>query len=159
MLPRLLTTTHCQRVAKEWPGRIQAETESYSNRARVIEEAIWDDFSKRVGYGSVASRFIPFLLVHEFEALCFADCDAFCEGIGRSDMAKAMNAIRDQFESPEEINDSPETAPSKRIINLHPSYEKPIEGNVGILGISLEKLREECRHFSDWVSKLVVIVS
>ena len=143
---------------KEWPGRIQAETESYANRASLIEEALRNDFSKQARSGA-ADRFLPFILVHEFEALCFADCDAFCNGIGQPDMAKAMKAIRDAFESPEEINDSPETAPSKRIIDLHPSYEKPVEGNIGILEISLEKLREECRHFSDWISDLEEIVS
>lgn len=142
---------------KEWPGRIQAEGESYSNRAHFIEEALRNDFSKREG-NSAAARFIPFILVHEFEALCFADCDAFCKGIGQPDMARAMKSIRDDFESPEEINDSPETAPSKRIISLHPSYEKPLEGNIGIMEISLEKLREECRHFSDWISHLEEIV-
>ena len=143
---------------KEWPGRIQAEAELYSNRARFIEDALRDDFSKREG-NSASGRFIPFILVHEFEALCFADCKAFCDGIGRPDMAEAMKAIRGAFKSPEEINDSPETAPSKRIINLHPSYEKPVEGIVGILEISLEKLREECQHFSDWISHLEEIVS
>ena len=124
---------------KEWPGRIQAEAESYSNWARFIEEALRDDFSKREG-NSASGRFIPFILVHEFEALCFADCDAFCEGIGRPDIAEAMKAIRDALNLRKKSM-TVRTAPSKRIINLHPSYEKPVEGNIGILEISLESSR------------------
>ena len=143
---------------KQWPGRLEAEQRHYAERAQVIEEAIRSDFSKTEPPSTV-SRFIPFILIHEFEALCFADSMAFCKAIGRSDMASKMSEIRLQFESPEEINDSPETAPSKRIIDLHPSYQKPIEGNVGILEIGLEKLREECSQFSEWIRRLEEIVA
>ena len=143
---------------KQWPGRLKAEQRHYAERAQVIEEAILSDFSKTVPPSAV-SRFIPFILIHEFEALCFADSLAFCKAIGRSDIAGEMIEIRSQFESPEEINDSPETAPSKRIIDLHPSYQKPIEGNVGILEIGLEKLREECSQFSEWIRRLEEIVA
>ena len=146
---------------KQWPGRIEAEAEAYYDRAQVIEDAILSDLSAEAleGDRGAIDRVIPFILVHEFEALCFADCEAFCEAIGRPQMVAAMKAIRGDFESPEEINDSPETAPSKRILNLHPSYQKPLEGNIGILGISLDRIREECRHFSDWIDQLEAIVS
>jgi hypothetical protein len=62
-----------------------------------------------------ARRFVPFVVMHEFEALLFSDCAAFGRGIYRPDLASGFQEIRDQFPTPEEIDDSPVTAPSKRV--------------------------------------------
>jgi hypothetical protein len=43
--------------------------------------------------------------------------------------------IRDQFATPEEIDDSPITAPSKRMIDLVPGFEKPLLGSLAALEI------------------------
>lgn len=90
-------------------------------------------------------RFIPFVVMHEFEASLFSDCAAFSRGIHRPDIAEPMNAIRQEFASPEEIDDSPDKAPSKRILALEPRYRKPIMGTLAALEIGLEKCAPTAR--------------
>ena len=46
--------------------------------------------------------------MHEFEGLLFSDPGRFAGGIGRSDLEAELQAIRDGFTTPEEINDSPD---------------------------------------------------
>ncbi|NJL76090.1 MAG: DUF4276 family protein [Saprospiraceae bacterium] len=57
---------------------------------------------------------------------------------------------------PEEINESAQTAPSKRIIQYLPNYEKQ-KSQVGPMiaeDIGLELLRQRCPHFNEWITKL-----
>ncbi len=75
-------------------------------------------------------------------------------GIGRPDLSTRFQAIRDQFATPEEINVSPQTAPSKRIINLLPSYEKPLMGTLAVLEIGLDAIRQDCPLFRRWIERL-----
>jgi hypothetical protein len=50
------------------------------------------------------SRFVPFVVLHEFEALLFSDCASFSSAIKRPDLEPAFLGIRAQFETPEDIN-------------------------------------------------------
>ncbi len=59
--------------------------------------------------------------------------------------------IRDQFRTPEEINDSPATAPSKRVEALVEGYQKPLLGVLAVLEIGLSRIREVCPHFDGWL--------
>lgn len=143
-----------QEEGKGWPGRKQAGLLPFEQKGRTIAEAIFDDMNDTMGGYLHPDRFVPFVMMHEFEALLFSDCAAFGNEIGRSDLIPAFQAIRDEFSSPEEINDSPQTAPSKRVINLVPGYQKPLLGNLAALGIGLDAIRAECPHFNNWLSKL-----
>ena len=93
-------------------------------------------------------------MMHEFEAMLFSDCGMFSEVIGRPDLAEIFQRVRDSFATPEEINDSPETAPSKRIIGSLPSYQKPLLGVAGASEIGLPAIRLQCPHFDDWLVRL-----
>ncbi|MEW6713144.1 MAG: DUF4276 family protein, partial [Candidatus Riflebacteria bacterium] len=63
-------------------------------------------------------------------------------------------AIRSSFETPEHINDSTETAPSKRLEKLIPQYEKVSDGTILSEKIGLEQMIFECRHFAAWIEKI-----
>ena len=76
------------------------------------------------------------------------------EGPNRPELAGGFQAIRDQFETPEHINDSPQTAPSKRVEALVAGYEKPLLGTLAILEIGLETIRSNCPHFNQWLTRL-----
>jgi hypothetical protein len=93
-------------------------------------------------------------MMHEFEGMLFSDCERFAAAIERADLGEAFQAIRNGFATPKEINDSPITAPSKRVEQLVPGYEKPFLGTLAILEIGLSKIRAECPHFNDWISNL-----
>lgn len=111
-----------------------------------------------MGHGFHPPRFVPFVMIHEFEALLFSDCQGFAEAIGREALAADFQGIRDAFPNPEQIDDSPQTAPSKRIAALVPQYEKPLIGVLASLQIGLEAMRRECPHFSGWLDWLQTAV-
>jgi hypothetical protein len=92
--------------------------------------------------------------MHEFEGLLFSECEKFADAINRIDMKVRFAAIRANFPTPEDINDSEITAPSKRVQNLVPEYEKPLFGVLAALSIGLDGIRKECPHFGAWVASL-----
>ena len=140
--------------ARAWPGRSQATGLPFPKRAETVQGALSEDVSREMGSGFNPKRFIPYVVMHEFEALLFSDCDGFSRGVGQPDLAQAFQAIRDEFNSPEEIDDSPVTAPSKRIETLVPRYQKPLLGNLAALEIGLEAMRIACPQFRIWLNRL-----
>ena len=101
------------------------------------------------------SRFVPYIQVHEFEALLFSDVTSTGYVLGAdSRQLQQLQSIRGAFETPEHINDSPETAPSKRLIQLFPRYDKTFFGPAALSRIGLEAVRRECPHFASWLTKL-----
>lgn len=102
-------------------------------------------------------RFLPFLQLHEFEAYLFVDPNKFSYlgGDRRKEIA-ALQAVADQFGNPERINDGQHTAPSKRIIDVFPEYKrgKTTIGPPVAKSIGLPKIRGQCRHFDEWLSRL-----
>lgn len=108
-------------------------------------------------------RFIPYIQLHEFEALLFCGiehlakrypgCEGRCEQL-RKDLEKVGN--------PELINNSPKTAPSKRIIKAiegdkkrHYNYNKPVTGKEVTKSVGIDGLRTQCKHFDEWIKKLI----
>jgi hypothetical protein len=138
---------------KAWPGRAEAARLAFAQRASHVESALQADIQQRVDY-NLALRFRPFVTMHEFEGLLFSDCHAFSEGIGRPELEEDFQAIRDEFTSPEEINDSPHTAPSKRVEALVPGYSKPFLGVLAALEVGLGSMRAECPIFRRWLEHL-----
>ena len=106
----------------------------------------------------VAQRFVPYIQLHEFEALLFSDPAAFTEMFPNREGAIAqLTDIRKKFHSPEDINDGQLTAPSKRILNVLPDYQKSVAGILIAQRIGLAKIRSECGHFNDWLIKLIAL--
>ena len=137
-----------------WPGRAVAPNQPFDLRATTVEQALLEDVAEGMARGFDTQRFIPFVLMHEFEALLFSDCVRFAEAIGHPDVAEDLQAVRAKFATPEEIDDSPQTAPPKRIGEVVRGYDKPFMGNLAVLGIGLPKIRSECRHFDGWLTCL-----
>lgn len=137
-----------------WPGRARASASAFPQKARIVEDCLSADTRRAMRADFDSRRFVPYLMMHEFEALLFSDCDRFGAAIGRAELIPRFQQIRDSFESPEEIDESPNQAPSKRIEALYPGYQKPILGTLAALEIGLPKIRAECPHFSSWVSHL-----
>lgn len=109
------------------------------------------------GFGeSVNCRnFIPYVQMHEFEALLFAKIEAlesFYPECG--DALRELKSETDLLANPEAINDRPEHAPSKRILKAVPRYKKRAAGSLAALHIGLDQIRRRCRHFDAWLSKL-----
>jgi len=110
-----------QQGAAAWPGRAKAAGLKSGERALCVEHALLDDVIAEMGSLN-PRRFVPFVVMHEFEGLLFSDCAGFSRGIGRPALEAEFRKIRDQFTTLEEIDDSPITAPSKRVMDLVPGY-------------------------------------
>ena len=139
---------------KAWPGRAAAGLLPFAQKAITVENALLADIRGEVGNRFDPYRFVPYVMMHEFEGMLFSDCSRFALGIGRPELAQQFQAVRDQFSNPEEINDSPLTAPSKRVEALVPGYQKPLLGGLAALEIGLEAIRGECPHFREWLERL-----
>ena len=140
--------------AQAWPGRAEANRLPFPQRAVHVENAIRSDVATSMSGGFNPTRFVPYVMMHEFEAMLFSDCEKFAQAIGRSQIADNLQEIRDAFATPEEIDDSPASAPSKRIVNLAPDYQKPTDGTVAASAIGLDTIRGECPHFGHWLELL-----
>lgn len=65
---------------------------------------------------------IPHLQLHEYEALLFSDVTAFdYAGVSQSTILAWQNELA-QVDGPEDLNNSPRTSPSKRLIARWPEY-------------------------------------
>ena len=142
-----------------WPGRKAPGGRDATGKAEAVEDALAKDVGATMGSRFDGRRFIPYVAMHEFEALLFSDCNRFAAAIDQSKIAACLQEIRDEFLTPEEIDDSPKTAPSKRVVALVPGYKKPLFGTLAALEIGLCRLRRECPHFADWLARLEACVA
>ncbi len=143
-------------MALDWPGRDRARSLALRNRAVAVEQAIGDDVWAAMGAGFDQSRFIPYVQMHELEALIFADPVKLREEF--PDRAEQVRELIDSVSGldPEEINDRPTKAPSKRIIAYIPEYKNrkgSAAANVLTL-IGIDTLRTKCTQFADWLGRL-----
>ena len=122
---------------------------------QLLEQGIADDLKSK---GIEIRNFVPYIQLHEFEALLFSSAEGFSLFNNPSIVAD-INSIITRYENPEDINDSPLTAPSKRIIAIFEKqglrYEKIIDGNNIATKIGLETLMERCPRFRNWVQLLI----
>lgn len=107
-------------------------------------------------------RFIPYIQLHEYEALLFSDPAKFdWFFIDHVDQIQQLIEIAGAHQSPELINDTPENAPSKRIIRILPDYEgvKSSAGPLIAQKIGISTMRARCPHFHEWLKKLESLVA
>ena len=133
----------------DFPGYEDArqERDPYA-RIRLLEDALGEDIPDR--------RFVPYLQLHEFEALLFCDPQKLEVRFDRHSAGIWRLAQVAEQSNPELINDGNETAPSKRIIREIPEYEsdKASSGPIVAERIGLTTLRTKCQHFAEWLGKL-----
>jgi hypothetical protein len=133
----------------DFPGRQESEALRHRPYERV--ESLEKAWSADVG----DTRFVPYIQLHEFEACLFAKPDEFAIFYAREARAlKRLEAIAAEYESPELIDDGPATAPSKRILDVFPDYEKAIVGPLVAELIGLDQIRARCPHFHEWLISL-----
>lgn len=99
-------------------------------------------------------RFDPHLVLHETEALIFSEpmaCEIAFPDLGSREL---LAAIGRSFASPEDIDEGPTTAPSKRILAVVPGYRKVSMGPMAIEEAGLDVIRSRCPHFDAWLRRL-----
>ncbi len=133
----------------DFPGYVDARRENDPyRRVAVLEAALKQDFSH--------PRFLPYVQLHEFEALILAEPRKLdWEYLEHDDaIGRLVRMVGEQ--NPELINDGPETSPSKRIIREIPAYEhqKASSGPIVAGRIGIPVLKDRCRHFNNWLGQL-----
>ena len=141
-------------IDSNFPGKKKATDKSllYDKHSAVCE-AFTRALAETLDEGPMR-RFIPYVQMHEFEALLFSDPGQLALQLRRPDLAPPFRAIRQAFETPEHIDDDPLTAPSKRIQRLFPRYRKVQMGERAAKAITLDSIRAECPLFSAWLGRL-----
>ena len=132
-------------LPNDFPGRAQIPPGTPYERVSFLENAFREDINH--------PRFLPFLTLHEFEALLFARPDeiarAFPETRGVNRWIQEISGL-----PPEEIDEGKETHPLARIARCFPRYRKPLHGPLIAHRIGLPTIRSRCPHFDEWVRKL-----
>ena len=106
------------------------------------------------------SNYIPYIQLHEFEALAFSSANSFEVLFEDNEMDyKGIREVIGAFPNPEDINDSPETAPSKRMQNLIPGYNKVVYGISLIEYTGIDAIIQKCPHFRRWIHRLKAVVA
>jgi hypothetical protein len=135
----------------EFPGWDASQRATHNiDKARALEEAMSNEIPDECRH-----RFVPHIQMHEFESLLFSDVDAFAKNFADDDLdLTKLRKVVNQFDNPEDINNSPTTAPSKRILDAVKSYSKVLDGNCVAMDIGLDRMRQCCPHFNEWISEL-----
>jgi hypothetical protein len=141
-------------LPNSWPGRAEAARAPHRKKAGIVETALKKDIVSELGASFDEKRLCPYIQMHEFESLLFCDPSVICAVLRSPGSEECLRAIRDAFGSPEEINDNPETAPSKRLLRVFMGYRKRLHGLIATQRIGLEAMRNACPHFAQWVALL-----
>jgi hypothetical protein len=123
-------------------------------RLAFLENAIIEDLEKEKG--KEFPNLFPYIQLHEFEALVFSSLRGISSLFENNEADfSEIKKIIDAHPNPEDINDSPETAPSKRLLKLIKGYNKVIDGIMIIEEIGIETVLKKCPKFNSWVETLI----
>ena len=144
-------------IKPDWPGVSEAkrvknpkEKAALVNQATVKKvEELWPKYNQ-------SRRFIPYIAMHEFEALLFNNSTILAQKL---DVEKSsVDLILSECGEPENIDDSPHTAPSKRLEKLSLRFKKTTTGIAIAKKIGLPTIREKCPIFNEWLTKIEQLV-
>lgn len=114
-------------------------------------EFMEDQFSTDINH----TKFLPYLQLHEFETLVFASEDKLPIAFVNEDRKiREITAINNSVASPEEINENPNSAPSKRLKRIFPEYQKTFHSQLILSQANIDDLRAKCTHFNSWLTEL-----
>ncbi|HEY6332728.1 MAG TPA: DUF4276 family protein [Blastocatellia bacterium] len=147
-------------MPENWPGRAAAKSVPWNQRASHVEHEILAEIVADMGGGFNPAKFIPYVQLHEFEALTFtgvnhlAAVTAPLSAHSAQYLQNKFQQILDEAGHPEAINDHYDTCPSQRIQSNVKAYRKRAHGPIVTRRIGLERLREACNHFASWLHRL-----
>lgn len=129
------------------------------SRTTALETALHAAIVEHIGCRP--ERFIPHIQPYEFEGLLFSDVEALVlTEPSWKNALETLKAVQSSFETPEHINNSYETKPSKRLENiLSPKYKKTRHGPLAAEKVTLTVMEQECVHFKGWMDKLRGLVA
>ena len=145
-------------LPEDFPGAEPAKTISDPyKKVTALEQALKNDIEQE--HDAIGSRrFIPYIQLHEFEALILSDPRRldwqYMEH--EREIQNLIALVASKNGNPELINDDYETCPSRRIIKEIPGYKRQ-KATVGPLiakKIGIHTMREKCPHFNQWIDQM-----
>ena len=119
-----------------------------------LEQRICTEVGDKVPRGG-SCKIYPYVQRHEFEGLLFSNVEKFQKIPSVTPTTiQRLKRIRGRFATPEDINDSDASAPSKRVKKVIPTYPKVVDGANLAEWITLARIRQECKRFDAWVACL-----
>lgn len=116
------------------------------NRIGEIERGMHEDLDN-------TADFIPYIQLHEVESLMFSDTKGFEFVVDEDYELQSLKEIIAEYSNPEDINNSYETAPSKRMEKIF-GYDKGADGELIFNKIGIESILEKCPRFAEWIGKI-----
>ena len=144
---------------RDWPGIDRVPTNaSPAQIAAIVNRATQATVVELFAAHQADRRFIPHIAIHEFEALLFSDSEILATELGIAE--EKVKAVLKACGEPEAINNSPITAPSKRLDGWSRDGEFPkTTAGITVAGaIGIQKMREQCHVFNAWLQRLESIV-
>jgi len=144
-------------LPESFPGKsLAVVNDTIDQKSNKVSDALVTKLTENLGVDAMR-RFIPFIQMYEFEGLLFSDPNKMAKGMDRPELIEAFKQISNSFDTPEHINNSPQTAPSKRIKKVIPGYEKPLMGALAAIEIGLDTMRNNCYLFDQWLKDIELI--
>jgi len=123
-------------------------------KVEFLEKAIKQDLENT--QNQKFENFIPYIQLHEFEALIFSSKESIYNNFETHKINKPeIEKIFNEFQNPEEINNHPNTAPSKRLLKNIQGYNKIVDGVLILENTGLPKILERCPRFASWLDIIV----
>ncbi len=153
--------------AKGWGFIVAAKSETHIRgvdaTAAQIEKGLHQLVVSDMDFPNVKDRFIPYIQLHELEALYFAEPQKTAAVFESAISVTQLEQIVSDCNGCERINDSQQTAPSKRIQALFPNYIKGrsdfAHGPRIAEKLDLTIVRAACPRFDSWVKQLEALAS
>lgn len=144
-------------LPKDFPKYEDSKTiVNKEDRLTFLEKAIVEDLETEKG--QYFPNLLPYIQLHEFEALVFSSIEAIKSLYSIEDAKfNELEKIIAAYPNPEDINDSPQTAPLKRLKNdqLIKGYNKINDGIMIIEEAGIETVLRKCPRFNNWVQTLI----
>lgn len=141
-----------------WPGLGDSRGKTTCEKAKLVEAAMKENVRLVLKESDNVGRFLPYVQMHELEALLFSNPRIIAEAFESPGLASELEAIVRKCGGCEEINDNIQTTPSRRISKLYTAYCKgsSLNAHAPIIAkqIGMETMRQACPHFNDWLVKL-----
>jgi hypothetical protein len=137
------------RLPNDFPNYEKSKTiKDPVKRVEEIEKACYEDINDE--------RFLPYIQLHEIEALLFSSIEEFEILKPDKDQIQSLEEIVKKFPNPELIiNQGGNTAPSKRLEKIFDGYQKSLHGIWLADEIGIEKMRSKCPRFNKWVNEII----
>jgi hypothetical protein len=106
-------------------------------------------------------RFVPHLMLHEFEAWLYAEPSCLAPWMFDDDVKviPTIAAVAARHQTPEDIDEGPQTTPSKRLLNAFTGYQKTLHGPLAVSAIGIDRIRAVCPHFAEWLGRLEAVAA